>query len=398
MRKALAALTVFVLAMSPLQASAAVKAGAACTKAGATSTAGGIKYTCVKSGKKLVWNKGVKVVAAAKPSVTPTASPTPTPTPTPTPSPTPVATPTPTPTPTPTKTFNSLWEKYDLTKPTSVDVVIKAATDSFKSYTATKRSTQELKVIAQTGVDPLLIKWVEEGAKFVAERFAYPSLSRSFVDVIAIDIKWLEEAYVKEGFSSAQVKDRIGGFSGGAPAFGGSYSNTWNYSAIQKSNLLVVDKAGMAGTPGHEFFHAIQELYAGRVSNPTGSNVPNWYWEGPAQFIGSQTAGVLGHADYLTLGRASMVSRYKNGNPINRTSPLSEIRANDRIVDPYAIGLAASEFLVAQVGVEKMVNVYAAYGQSRNFDAAFKQGTGIELVDFYAMFEEVRAILGFAKS
>ena len=46
-------------------------------------------YTCIKSGKKLVWNKGVVVV---KP--TPTPSPTPTPTPTPTPAPTPTPTPT----------------------------------------------------------------------------------------------------------------------------------------------------------------------------------------------------------------------------------------------------------------------------------------------------------------
>ena len=122
MRKALAALTVLVLAVAPLQTSiaATAKAGGTCTKAGSTSTVNSIKYTCVKSGKKLVWDKGVKVVTP-KPSVTPT--PTPTVTATPTPSPTVSATPTPT--PTPTKTFNSLWEKYDLTKPTSVDEVIK---------------------------------------------------------------------------------------------------------------------------------------------------------------------------------------------------------------------------------------------------------------------------------
>jgi hypothetical protein len=40
---------------------AAVKAGAACTKAGATSITAGKKYICIKSGKKLVWNKGVVV-------------------------------------------------------------------------------------------------------------------------------------------------------------------------------------------------------------------------------------------------------------------------------------------------------------------------------------------------
>ncbi len=77
---------------------AAVKAGAKCTKAGSTATSGGKKYTCIKSGTKLVWNKGVTVKAAAKPDLNPVFKPVePTPTPTPTATSTPTATPTPTP-------------------------------------------------------------------------------------------------------------------------------------------------------------------------------------------------------------------------------------------------------------------------------------------------------------
>jgi hypothetical protein len=53
---------------------AAVKAGAKCTKAGATATAGGKKFTCIKSGTRLIWNKGVTVKAAPKPTSFPTAS------------------------------------------------------------------------------------------------------------------------------------------------------------------------------------------------------------------------------------------------------------------------------------------------------------------------------------
>lgn len=45
------------LPLTPVNA--AVKAGAACTKAGITSVASSKTYTCIKSGKKLVWNKGV---------------------------------------------------------------------------------------------------------------------------------------------------------------------------------------------------------------------------------------------------------------------------------------------------------------------------------------------------
>lgn len=113
MRRLLAGL-VAVLSLSLITAQisvAAVTPGAKCSKAGATSTYNGKKYTCVKSGKKLVWDKGV---AIAKP--VPVASPTPTPVATPTPTPTPTVSATPTPTPTEVITaenfrFESLCEK-----------------------------------------------------------------------------------------------------------------------------------------------------------------------------------------------------------------------------------------------------------------------------------------------
>ena len=52
---------------------AAVKAGSACSKVGSKSISGGKSYTCVKSGKKLVWDKGV-LLPAAQPSPSASAS------------------------------------------------------------------------------------------------------------------------------------------------------------------------------------------------------------------------------------------------------------------------------------------------------------------------------------
>ena len=98
-KKILLALILVFALVAPLNATAAIKAGASCKKAGQTSNFAGKKFTCVKSGKKLVWNKGVSI-AKPTPAVTPKPTPTPIPTPTPTPTPTPAVTPTPTPTPT----------------------------------------------------------------------------------------------------------------------------------------------------------------------------------------------------------------------------------------------------------------------------------------------------------
>lgn len=61
---------------------AAVKVGSTCTKLGATSSTATLKFICVKSGKKFVWNKG-------EPIINPSAQQTPTPSPTPSASPSP---------------------------------------------------------------------------------------------------------------------------------------------------------------------------------------------------------------------------------------------------------------------------------------------------------------------
>jgi M6 family metalloprotease-like protein len=69
-RKIFAIAVVSLIAATLPTATAATKAGAACKKLGQTSIQSGKLYACVKSGKKLVWNKGVPI---AKP--TPTSSP-----------------------------------------------------------------------------------------------------------------------------------------------------------------------------------------------------------------------------------------------------------------------------------------------------------------------------------
>lgn len=65
MRKVLAVLiAVSLLGVAPASA-ATVKAGTKCNKLKATTTVNGMKYTCIKSGSKLVWSKGVVVKKAA---------------------------------------------------------------------------------------------------------------------------------------------------------------------------------------------------------------------------------------------------------------------------------------------------------------------------------------------
>ena len=66
LQKPLALLAIVSLTLTPLSpVNAAVKAGSACPKVGNTSISSGKTFTCIKSGKKLIWDKGVATSSAA---------------------------------------------------------------------------------------------------------------------------------------------------------------------------------------------------------------------------------------------------------------------------------------------------------------------------------------------
>jgi len=75
MKRVAAAIVIgcLVLTLNLSTATAAVKPGTTCKKLGQISTSTGIKYTCIKRGKKFVWSKGVKVAVKANPTLSPTA-------------------------------------------------------------------------------------------------------------------------------------------------------------------------------------------------------------------------------------------------------------------------------------------------------------------------------------
>lgn len=65
MRRILTTMLILSLAVwaTPYSANAAIKPGFSCKKEGQVSTSSGMKYTCIKKSKKLIWDKGVKVAS-----------------------------------------------------------------------------------------------------------------------------------------------------------------------------------------------------------------------------------------------------------------------------------------------------------------------------------------------
>jgi hypothetical protein len=77
MRKGVISLSLLLIfSLIPAYSATPPKAGSVCSKQGTTKTYQGKKYTCIKSGKKLVWGKGA-VIKKATPGVAPTITPSP---------------------------------------------------------------------------------------------------------------------------------------------------------------------------------------------------------------------------------------------------------------------------------------------------------------------------------
>jgi hypothetical protein len=138
MRKALQVLPpviALVLVATMAQAATAPKPGSVCKKVGQSITISSKKYTCVKSGKKLLWSKGVAVVK---------------------------------PTPSPTPTITELTYATDMTP-----IHLAAYKEFTKSYKA--RMTPEvpnIEFIVDPKMDPVLLKQIVDNINVAAKFFA----------------------------------------------------------------------------------------------------------------------------------------------------------------------------------------------------------------------------------
>lgn len=386
-----ATLAALLLVGSPSVA-ATPKAGTACPTANKVVKVKTTNFTCTKKGKKLVW------VATAATVVAPIKQPVPAPEPSDSQTPAPAPTETPAPAPTfvalaPSATAADAWKRSGWTKPGSISTTAASATKEFKAYIATVRNPNaKVTIWAEAGTDPTLLDWVTKGGNLVASTFEVPMPMDQFNDVLATSRKFLVDTFTKL-YDDRYADSQAGAFDSGNPAWGGRTSNAWAVSTIVKQDMMTRDKAGMAQTAGHEYFHAIQENYlniSGSNCGPCGT--PQWFWEGPAMFVGLQTASHLGFVDYATEGRPVMVNRVTN-QPTAKLK-LSQVAENTPpSIDPYGIGEVATEFLVANVGMKKFVDIYRQLGYN-DFPTAFEKATGVPLADFYLMFEDARADLG----
>ena len=388
MRKRLLVLLTVTLALACLEpvATAAVKPGTVCKKVGQTSTSSGIKYTCIKSGKKLVWNKGV---AIKKPA--PVASPTPSATATPTPTATPTASAMPTPT------------KFE---PWSTNIDSKMLSDeaqkSFLAWAqtrtgATKNHTQQIQENKNTNRINLLKKSDDLGAQLFSSYFKQGSTT-----VIGANEGWTLEQLAKNGWTVNKCSDQY--MSGVELCLEGTKYQGY---VITSDSFYDARNPGRDGAAllAHEYFHLVQanligsrDLFRTKSGDPqTAKAFPAWFAEGTAEFVGYSVGALSQNASYWD-GRATALSYAPPGEATNRNSIADyEIRTccgNGTPTYPYNIGHVATEYIVASVGFQKLLDIFVDFGKSNDFEKSFESVTGISKQAFYEKFDLIRTKVG----
>jgi hypothetical protein len=336
-------------------------------------------YTCIKSGKKLVWNKGVAV-----------AKPTPTPTPTTAPS----ATPTPTPTPTPrvvNLTFDNLYENradisYSVWKKSS-DLIKESSSKAgnisiftgpntktfFDDYPFAVSQVSKLFPSKSEAKEVLVIRYVFKDLEW-AENMAKTKLSS--IDYNQI-LRWENGPITKSNCDSTTQNCRgskqITPSSGIAVILQGVEEQI-----TQSKNGTIRFTTGML--EAHEYFHSLQRI---PIMDRGVEVWPHAWWrEGSAEWVQNMSISFQNFPQYQQFLEDDCYNSCKNLTALQIEEFLNTAYDNylpakfDSWLN-YSLGSHVVEILVAIKGPDALIAMYEEMGKGLKFDDSFYKIFGL---------------------
>jgi hypothetical protein len=372
------------------------KTGTPCIKLNQVAIVNGFTYTCMKSGKKLVWSKGVKVPA---PIPSQSASPTsfPAPTPTPTLSPTPAVTPTPTPSPvfTPPEIPTSF---KDLSSHLS-GIIYGAWLKASQAVLNNKPNLGTIHLIIGPNT-----KLNADDANYLESIQAVSSLYSGFAQVPNLnlvyfglqDVGWAQEQFNK--IEDTHTWDGPTSATDTCPSIdcnGGNTYHTANYDGLimagnnngRQRSIFPADGAFFA----HEYTHTIQFF-----NMKNGYSPGPWFREGGANFSSAVASYSSDYQKYLKFRYSTTMDQYKSPNDFNaewmtkflnpnmETGPNQDIDAYWNSYPrfyPYSVGYLTVEVLACLKGPEGLMKVYQDLGNGKTFEQAFESEYGMSWRD-----------------
>ena len=398
---ACAAIISISLLVPTIATAASPTAGATCTKAGLTSSTSTKKFTCVKSGSKLVWNQGVALGSSAKQK-----------------NKMPITLPVPQ---NGTITFANAAENY-----AQIPQVAWQRVQDVIAANPEVNIPTTIHVGPNTKADTAIIK---SSLNKLFKLFSGFSLFDSYFGIVynAKDLAWAQtdvaklfqaqgikgnltnsQAYKQQSSAGCEMKGSTavncsGGmaltFKDGGSNAGGSFygvENTyvdngksrdfWTQSEQPSGPMTQVTHEGTHNFQFAQFFNTPFKSGQNTASDISHAFTPWWFSEGQANGLGI-TAFVDNYESYLNLrsqnanrppdsrakvpaftaaGMKSFLKTYQPTGPENSNWSLA-----------YSIGYSAVEALIAIGGPQSTMALYALGGNGENWETAFKNVYGI---------------------
>ena len=365
MKKHLIALLVITPLLLSSQAStshAAAKAGAKCSKVGSKSVVGTKTFTCIQSGKKLVWNKGVtsKNPQGSNPSQSPKN--------------------------TSTTTLGSAEQLI--------------AYENMKKSMIPKSAGQLFRFHYSPNAVQSYIKFLESDLPSAMSYWTSVYTNKELFNVFygtELDLDWLIEAWRPYGFDSN--KGFAEDFRGRIKREGTRLNAGAVPSQSGSSHLSILRHSSLPTTPNtfipHENVHIVQQFL---TKNKTGE-MPCWLREGSADLFGFFISNEMyGGIDWYNGGKQNAMNTYLRGTSgieirnFNKDEWFTHLKSLEGNFSgnceytrgfAYGIGLLLSELLMAEGGFDKMMEFWRAFSLEEDWRKSFKNIYGVEIDIWY---------------
>ena len=354
------------------------KAGGICQSLNQVATYAGYTYKCTKSGKKLLWSKGIKVPVATKgTSMTQQQA-------------------------TPTEVIPAPASPIAIDRYSNIASL---ARTSILNTDPAGDTPIEIKYQFDSGVPMINQNVIKEGANNFLKHFSHiMKYNPNPFGIIGWSAKSLGEPLVKsyDPASTDFQNDMTTTFSRQTDLPGDKCAGMGGFS-VGYERLIVIQAScqnlddGAADVVTHELTHEVQASLNKGV-NPR-MVAPVWMVEGQAQVVGAALA-VQNGVDNWLVGRGSWVLRIPKGFTLDDIKAMEGETSGS--ADPsiayseYTAGGALEEYLIAKFGFQKSLDIYAAARKvvpsgtpegdqlTNYFKVAFKKVFGENLDDFYA--------------
>ena len=373
---------------TPLYAS--IKPGSICKRVGLISIISDTKYTCIKSGNRLIWDKGVRI-RQPKPASTFQASPAPSPT------------------PTPSNTFSveldlpkeeqapwlqpNLFRDYSIKPINSISELSNRYMDfhylawaAFQDAVSVKNN-HPIDIAIEVGPNSKECSTnAKRAIQLIQNLYSDANLPRKlhllFVDTADNDWAKKRTAELTQGSKPGGINE---------PDLNPSGISTSTGEAIlwSSNSCLNLDPNSLhAGDIAHGYTHAIQRFqFMSNFSGPLWGGVPRWLFEGGATFSENVTERGGSYFSWslsaqfhdrtikeYNLDFYRSFLKYEKATSGNASWGPTEAWPNQR---SYDVGSLVCEALIAIKGPDAIINLYSDFASTQDFDTSFKNIFGI---------------------